>query len=32
VDNKAQVQKSVAVAKAIKGVQNVDSSALSARN
>jgi hyperosmotically inducible protein len=32
VDNKAQVQKSVAVAKSIKGVQTVDSSALSARN
>jgi len=31
VDNKAQVQKSVAVAKAVKGVRNVDSSALSSR-
>ena len=31
VDTKAQVQKSVAVAKGIKGVQNVDSSALSSR-
>jgi hyperosmotically inducible protein len=32
VDNKAQLQKSVAIAKAIKGVHGVDSSALSARN
>ncbi len=32
LDNKAQVQKSVAVAKAVKGVHSVDSSALSARN
>lgn len=31
VDTKTQVQKSIAVAKAIKGVQRVDSSALSAR-
>ena len=31
VDNKAQLQKSVAVAKAVKGVRNVDSSALSSR-
>ena len=30
--SKAQVQKSVAVAKGIKGVQKVDSSALSSRN
>lgn len=32
LDNKAQVQKSVAVAKSVKGVRNVDSSALSSRN
>jgi hyperosmotically inducible protein len=32
VDTKAQVQKSVAIAKAVKGVQRVDSSALSSRN
>jgi hyperosmotically inducible protein len=32
VDSKAQVQKSVAVAKAIKGVHKVDSSALTSRN
>jgi hyperosmotically inducible protein len=32
LDTKAQVQKSVAVAKAIKGVQQVDASALSSRN
>src|SRR5438309_9704119 len=32
VDSKAQVQKSVAVAKGIKGVRNVDASALSSRN
>lgn len=32
LDNKAQVQKSVAVAKAIKGVQKVDASALTSRN
>lgn len=32
VDSKAQVQKSVAVAKGIKGVQKVDSSALTSRN
>ena len=32
LDSKAQVQKSVAVAKGIKGVQKVDSSALSSRN
>jgi len=32
VDSKAQVQKSVAVAKAIKGVHRVDSSALTSRN
>lgn len=32
VDSKAQVQKSIAVAKAVKGVQHVDSSALSSRN
>ena len=32
VDTKAQVQKSVAVAKSVKGVRNVDSSALSSRN
>jgi hyperosmotically inducible protein len=32
LDNKAQVQKSVAVAKAVKGVRNVDASALSSRN
>jgi len=32
LDTKAQVQKSVAVAKGIKGVQRVDSSALSSRN
>jgi hyperosmotically inducible periplasmic protein len=32
LDNKAQVLKSVAVAKGIKGVHNVDSSALTSRN
>lgn len=32
VDTKAEVQKSVAVAKAVKGVHRVDSSALSARH
>lgn len=32
LDTKAQVQKSVAVAKGIKGVQKVDSSALTSRN
>ena len=32
VDSKAQVQKSVAVAKAVKGVHRVDSSALTSRN
>lgn len=32
LDSKAQVNKSVAVAKAVKGVRNVDSSALSSRN
>jgi hyperosmotically inducible protein len=32
LDTKAQVQKSVAVAKAIKGVQKVDSTALTSRN
>ncbi len=32
VDSKAQVQKSVAVAKAVKGVHSVDSSALSSRD
>jgi len=32
LDSKAQVSKSVAVAKAVKGVRNVDSSALSSRN
>ncbi|HEY2397009.1 MAG TPA: BON domain-containing protein [Rudaea sp.] len=32
VDSKAQVRKSVAVAKAVKGVQRVDSSALTSRN
>jgi hyperosmotically inducible protein len=32
VDTKAQVMKSVAVTKAIKGVQNVDASALTSRN
>ena len=32
VDSKAQVQKSIAVAKAIKGVHKVDSSALTSRN
>src|SRR5450432_1057004 len=32
LDNKAQVQKSVAIAKAVKGVHSVDSSALSSRN
>jgi hyperosmotically inducible protein len=31
VDSKAQVQKSIAVAKAVKGVNKVDSSALSAK-
>jgi len=32
LDSKAQVQKSVAVAKGIKGVQKVDSSTLTTRN
>lgn len=32
VDSKAQVQKSVAVAKAVKGVHSVDSSALSSKD
>jgi len=32
VDNKEQVQKSVALAKAIKGVRDVDSTALNSRN
>jgi hyperosmotically inducible protein len=32
VDSKAQVQKSIAVAKAVKGVHRVDSSALTSRN
>lgn len=32
LDTKAQVQKSVAVAKAVKGVHSVDSSALKSRN
>jgi hyperosmotically inducible protein len=32
VDNKEQVQKSVAVAKGIKGVRDVDSTALNSRN
>jgi osmotically-inducible protein OsmY len=32
VDNKEQVQKSVALAKAIKGVRGVDSTALNSRN
>jgi len=32
LDTKAQVQKSVAVTKAIKGVHSVDSSALTSRN
>jgi hyperosmotically inducible protein len=32
VASKAQVQKSVAVAKAVKGVRNVDSTALSSRD
>jgi len=32
VDSKAQVQKSVAVAKGIKGVQKVDATALTSRN
>jgi hyperosmotically inducible periplasmic protein len=32
VDSKAQVQKSVAVAKAVKGVHSVDASALSSRD
>ena len=32
VETKAQVQKSIAVAKAVKGVHRVDSSALSARH
>ena len=32
LDNKAQVQKSIAVAKAVKGVHRVDSEALTARN
>jgi hyperosmotically inducible protein len=32
VDSKAQVQKSVAVAKAVKGVHSVDSAALSSRD
>jgi hyperosmotically inducible protein len=32
VDTKAQVQKSIAVAKAVKGVQRVDSSALKSKD
>jgi hyperosmotically inducible protein len=32
VDNKDQIQKSVAIAKGIKGVRSVDSSALNSRN
>ena len=32
VDTKAQVQKSIAVAKAVKGVHRVDSTALTSRN
>jgi hyperosmotically inducible protein len=32
LDTKAQVQKSVAVAKAVKGVQQIDASALTSRN
>jgi hyperosmotically inducible protein len=32
VDTKAQIQKSIATAKAVKGVQKVDSSALTSRN
>lgn len=32
VDTKAQVQKSIAVARSVKGVQKVDSSALKSRN
>ena len=32
VDTKAQVQKSVAVAKSVKGVHSVDSSALSSKD
>ena len=32
LDSKAEVQKSIAVAKAVKGVQKVDSAALSSRN
>ena len=32
LDSKAQVQKSVAIAKGVKGVQHVDSSALTSRN
>ena len=32
LDTKAQVQKSVAIAKAIKGVEQVDASALTSRN
>jgi hyperosmotically inducible protein len=32
VNSKAQVQKSIAVAKAVKGVRDVDSSALSSRD
>ena len=32
VDTKAQIEKSIAVAKAVKGVQKVDSSALKSRN
>ena len=32
LDTKAQVQKSIAVAKAVKGVHRVDSSALTVRN
>ena len=32
VDTKAQVEKSIAAAKAVKGVQKVDSSALKSRN
>jgi osmotically-inducible protein OsmY len=31
VETKAQVQKAIAVAQAVKGVHNVDSSALSSR-
>ena len=32
VDSKAQIQKSIATAKSVKGVQKVDSSALTSRN